>query len=250
MFQKQTNYFLIIVIAIWMSLAFNSPTEAKDCGGNIPCACGDNVVANRTVEKDPVLKGFCPGTALFMNTAGVTLIIKGPGPLGSPDPHEQRGPGDGIRINADNVTLRGGKLEGFQHGVIGTTNGSTILKVNADHNAVNGINLTGNGNTIEESKGTHTLGNGAGEEGAGEDGILITGNNNVLRDNYGQKTAAGFVGIRVIGSDNLIEDNFVEKGEGGGILVTGGFNIDGGSNNVKKILGTPKCEIDGNPCLP
>lgn len=250
MIYKQTNYFLIIVIAIFMNGFSNSPAHAKDCGGAIPCDCGDSVVANRTIdEKEPVLKRFCPGTALFMNTASVTLIIKGPGPLGSLDPHEQRGPGDGIRINADNITLKGGKLEGFQHGVIGTTNGSTILEVNSDHNAVNGINLTGNGNTIENSKGTHTLGNGTGE-GAGEDGILITGNNNVLRENYGQKTAAGFVGIRVIGSNNLIEDNFVEKGEGGGILVTGGFNIDGGGNKVKKVLGTPRCEIDGNPCLP
>jgi hypothetical protein len=248
MIQKQTNYFLIIVTAIFMNVTFNSPAQAKDCGGTIPCACGDNVVANRTLEKDPVLKGFCPGTALFMNTPGVTIIIKGPGPIGSLDPHEQRGPGDGIRVNANNVTIRGGKLEGFQHGIVGTTNGSTILDVNSDHNAVNGINLTGNGNTIQDSKGTHTLGNGLGE-GAGEDGILITGNNNVLRENYGQKTAAGFVGIRVIGSNNLIEDNFVEKGNGGGILVTGGFNVDGGGNKVKKVLGTPTCEIDGNPCV-
>jgi hypothetical protein len=179
-----------------------------------------------------------------MNTPGVSLVIKGPGPLGSPDPHEARGPGDGIHITADNVSIKGGKLEGFQRGIVGETNGSTILQVNADHNAINGISITGNGNTIRESKGTHTLGPNP------EDGIVVRGNNNILFTNYGQKTAPGYVGIRVDGTGNHIEDSFVEKGEGGGIWVTGGGNFDDGGNKVKKVTGTPRCEIDGRVCAP
>jgi hypothetical protein len=244
MARKWIDLFLGSTVALCISLVFALPAQAKDCGGNIECACGDNVVASRTLESDAVLKGICPGTALFMNTPGVTVIFKKKPLAGSPNRYEQWSPGDGIHITADNVTIQKGRIEGFQRGIFGTTNGSRFLNVNAEDNAVNGINITGNGNTFDEAAGSQSLGPNAG------DGIRITGNNNVLTSNYSEKALAGAVAIRVIGSGNFLEDNFVEGNQGGGILVTGGGNIDGGGNKAKKTIGTPKCEIDGFVCQP
>lgn len=68
-------------------------------------------------------------------------------------------------------------------------------------------------------------------------------------------TASGAGRGAVVGSGNFLQDNFTKLNAGGGVLVTGngvidGDNIDGGGNKAQKTAGTPKCEIDGNPCLP
>ncbi len=249
MWSKWISYFVFSSVVILAGLVFPLPALAQTCGGTVKCKCGDSVIASRTIQGDPVVKSVCPGTALFMSTPNVTLIIKNGGLVGSLDVHSQWATGDGINISADNVTVRKGKIEGFQHGIFGITNGSTISGVTTEHNAVNGINISGNGNTIEASAGSHNTSSLA------QDGILITGDDNVVTDNYAEKSVSGFVGIRVVGSGNFLQDNFTKLNDGGGVQVTGdgvidGDNIDGGGNKAGKTAGTPKCEIDGNPCLP
>jgi hypothetical protein len=244
MVQRRTTCVLIIGSAVLVSLAFNAPARAKDCGGTMPCACGDNVVASRTLESDPVLKGVCPGTALIMNTPGVSIIFKKKPLAGSSKPREQWGPGFGILISADNVTIQKGRIEGFRRGITGTTNGSRFIEVNAEDNAEHGINITGNGNTFDGSAGSQSRGPNP------SDGTLITGNNNVLTNHYSEKSPSGAVAVHVIGSGNFLQDTFVEENWGGGILVEGGGNIDGGGNEAKQTIGEPKCQIDGKPCLP
>src|SRR5688572_4555006 len=90
MFQKRANYFLMIGIAIFVSLIVNLAVQAKDCGGNISCDCGDNVTQNRTLTAtEPVVVNACAGDGLIMNTAGVVLNLNG---------HKLRGSGNGVGI--------------------------------------------------------------------------------------------------------------------------------------------------------
>lgn len=241
--QKWTNCFLIIAGAILIGLSFNSSAlaQAQTCGGADPCKCGDSVIVSRIIRGDPVVAGFCPGDGLIMDTPNVTLTLKG-NLFGSADPHTTRGPGIGIHITADNVTVQGGRVEGFQYGTFGTTNGSSILAVTNDHNAVSGVHITGNNNTFNGTAGTHVLGPNAG------DGFVVNGDDNNFIETFTEKTVAGQVGLRVDGSGNFFRKNWTNQGEGGGILVTGEGNIDGGGNKGKNLLGQPKCEIDGIPC--
>ena len=41
--------FLSMVTAGFIGVAFVHRSKTADCGANIPCACGDNVVASRTL---------------------------------------------------------------------------------------------------------------------------------------------------------------------------------------------------------
>ncbi len=196
--QKWTNCFLIIAGAILIGLSFNSSAIAQTCGGTVPCKCGDSVIASRTIRGDPVVGGFCPGDGLIMDTPGVTLTLKG-NLFGSADPHTTRGPGIGIHITADNVTLRGGRVEGFQYGTYGTTNGSSIGAITNDHNAVSSVHITGNNNTFNGTDGAHVLGPNAG------DGFVVIGDDNDFIETFTEKSAPGQVGLRVIGSGNFSE---------------------------------------------
>lgn len=244
MARNYINFLLGSTVALCISLVFALPAQAKDCGGNVPCACGDNLVASRTIDGDPVQKNICPGTALFITMPNVTLVIKNDPLMGTKEPKQQRNNGDGIRINADNVTIEGGRIRGFKYGVIGVTNGSTIFDVKIEDNAVHAIRLSGDGNTILETAGSQSRGPNP------ADNILITGNNNDLIDSYSEKSVPGAVAIHVIGSGNFLQDNLARLNQGGGILVEGGGNIDGGGNEASKTQGTPQCEIDGFVCQP
>ena len=55
-----------------------SAARAADCGGGIPCACGDHVAANHTLVSgvDPVTVTRCPGDGLTVGS-GVTLDLGG-----------------------------------------------------------------------------------------------------------------------------------------------------------------------------
>jgi hypothetical protein len=230
------------LIALFISAALPSPVQAKECGGNIPCECGDSLVASRTMSSDPVQKTICPENGLSIDREGVTLVIKKAPLMGTKEPKVQRNNGAGIIINAPNVTIEGGRIRGFKWGIIGVTNDSTIFEVKTEDNAVHAIFLEGDRNTIELTAGSQSRGPGA------SDGILVSGNNNQLIESYSEKSPPGAVAIHVIGTGNLLRDNLARLNQGGGILVQGGGNIDDGGNEASKTEGTPQCEIDGFAC--
>jgi hypothetical protein len=76
------------------------------CGGSVPCACGDRVVLDRTLDDgvDPVTTTVCPADGLIV-ADGVTLDLGGAILRG-------RGAGAGVRIEtgATDVTIQRGKL--------------------------------------------------------------------------------------------------------------------------------------------
>jgi len=234
--QKWTNCFLMIVSAIFMSLAFYSPAGAANCG-NIPCHCGDTLTANRTLVSgvDPIIGAACQDNGLVMNTPDVVLNLGGNKIVGS---------GDfvGILISADGVTVKNGGVDNFETGIGGATNDSTIDGIRPNVNTGDGISLQGNGNDLlnilakrSGNNGVTVIGNnnwleGHNDEYNGFDGIHVVGDGNVLFDNTAsenRKKGPG-AGVIVIGNNNRLEENRITK------MNTWGIVIDGDQNQLIK----------------
>jgi parallel beta-helix repeat protein len=237
MFKKWINYGLIIVSAIFVGLAFYSPSQAANCGGSVPCACGDSVVANRTLVAgvDPIVGAACTGNGLVMNTAGVVLDLNGNGLHGS-------GKGAGVLINGVNgVTIESGLIFNFEMGIStgsSTTTGSTINEVKPDGNVIDGIFLQGDGNEViailakrNGNNGVTVIGDGNtlqghNDEYNGFDGIRVEGNDNELIGNLASENAkkGSGNGITLIGHSNLLQRNRMTKLNINGIVITGNEN--------------------------
>jgi hypothetical protein len=237
MFQKITNQLLIITGAVFVSLAFYSPSQAADCGGSVPCACGDNVVANRTLVAgvDPIVGDVCAGNGLVMNTPGVVLDLNGNALRGS-------GNGAGVLIDGVNdVTIESGLIFKFDFGIStgsNTTTGSTISGTKPDGNLTDGIFLRGDGNELiailskrNGNNGVTVIGDGNtlsghNDEYNGFDGIHVEGDGNELVSNLAsenRKKGPG-AGIMLIGNNNRLELNRITKMNTWGIKIQGGQN--------------------------
>lgn len=246
MFQKQTNWFFIIVIAIFISPIFNSPARAANCGGSVPCACGDNVVANRKLVsgQDPIIANACSGNGLIMSVSGVVLDLNGNKIQGSLT-------GVGVLIDGVNdVTIENGKIDRFGVGIstAGPTNGSVIENVKPLNSAGDGIFLEGdnneltailaktNGNNGVTVAGHNNLLSGHNDEYNGFHGILVEGDGNLLVANLAsenRKKGPGN-GITVIGNNNTLDLNKMTKMNTNGIAVTGNNNLLSGNKATKQ----------------
>ncbi len=260
--QKWTNCFLIIIGAIFMGLGFYSPILAQTCGGNIPCECGDNVVANRTLVsgQDPIVRAVCPGDGLIMNTPEVVLNLNGNKIFGS-------GSGVGILIGdgVNNVTIEntgggGAGPDNFGVGIAtaGQTSGSRISAVRPHANGLgtiplgDGIFLKGDGNVLigilaknNGNNGVTVIGDdnvlqGHNDEYNGVHGIFVEGNGNQLNANLASENRKKFqgAGIWVEGDGNTVEQSKITK------MNTWGIVIHGDNNSLRKNDVT-KQDIDG-----
>jgi hypothetical protein len=252
------GFFLVAAITGLMGFSSASSLQAANCGDNVPCSCGDNVVADRTLLSgvDAVLGAVCQGNGLVMNTAGVVLNLNGNRIVGS-------GAGVGVLITAESVTIKDGQLFQFDTGIgtAGTTNGSTIddikpdsnsgdgifiqgnnnelISIRAKRNGNNGVTVIGNGNTLQghndEYSGFHgifvrgddneliaNLASENADKGPGS-GIRVEGNGNMLVRNRISKLNTS--GIAVVGDGNLLDANLVRKQKGDGIIVDGDANV-------------------------
>ena len=235
--QKWTNCFLMIGSAIFMSLAFHSPAGAANCGGNIPCHCGDTLTASRTLVSgvDPIIGAACPDNGLVMDTPDVVLNLGGNKIVGSGD-------SVGILILADGVTVENGGVDNFETGIGGATNDSKIDGIRPNVNTGDGISLQGNGNDLlnilakrSGNNGVTVIGNnnwleGHNDEYNGFDGIHVVGDWNVLFGNLAsenRKKGPG-AGVFVIGNNNTLEQNRITK------MNTWGIVIDGDQNELIK----------------
>jgi parallel beta-helix repeat protein len=63
------NRFVLVLATCLLSIAlFASPSSAKECGGDIACACGDTVRGVAVLQSD---LGVCPGLGLGVTTGSV-----------------------------------------------------------------------------------------------------------------------------------------------------------------------------------
>lgn len=243
MFQKRASFRLVTGISIFfLSLAFKSSAQAKDCGGTVPCGCGDNVVASRVLlaGADPIVASTCTGNGLVMNTSGVVLDLNG---------NKLRGSGKavGILIAADKVAIEDGRVDKFATGIgtgtdpstAGTSHGSRIQGIRPNENTGHGILLKGDGNRLigilakrSGINGVTVIGNSNlfeehNDEYNGFHGLFVDGDFNQLINNRVSENAKSRLsgdGIHVVGDNNTIEGSDVTKLNINGIVVTGNGN--------------------------
>jgi hypothetical protein len=219
-----------------MGFTSASYLEGAECGGNLACSCGDNVVASRTLLSgvDAVVGSVCPLNGLVMNTPGVVLDLNGNKIVGS-------GIGTGVLIMVDSVTIKDGDIFKFGTGIgtPGTTNSSTIDDVKPDSNTGDGIFLRGDNNELSlvraktnSNHGVVVIGNnnrleGHNDEYSGFHGILVQGDNNELTANLASENAnkGPGSGIRVEGNGNVLVGNKISKLNTSGIAVVGNGNL-------------------------
>jgi parallel beta-helix repeat protein len=242
------------------------PASAADCGGDVPCSCGDTIVASRTLDPstDPVLFDTvrqpgdtpCTGDGLLVGQSGITVNFKGNRIRG-----DKIAGHTGIKIldGVDNVDLAFGRVVQFAAGLatVGTTSGSSIQNLSFQDLTGDAIHIAGDGNAIVNVKttkndghGIHVTGNAntlerTANQGNDLSGITIVGDGNELTSNRANNNGAG---ILVTGTGNALAKNLAQHNDGDGILVQGGGNDDDGKNRARNNGGV-QCAIDASPCL-
>ncbi|RJQ37435.1 right-handed parallel beta-helix repeat-containing protein [Candidatus Parcubacteria bacterium] len=212
-------------------LGFAAPVLAADCGGAVPCDCGDTLVDDRTLtEDDLVTHGQCPGNGLVIATDDIDLDLNDRTISGS-------GSGAGVRIEgAEGVTVANGKIRGFFRGIDATNpapnaSQSVFEDLKITDNDEDGIKVEGNNNLLRKVKSTSN----------GRHGINVVGGNNFIKNSRADENEQ--VGIKLQGNGKL-KDNTAKKNGGKGIDAPGAQ--DGGGNKCKKNGGTGT--IGGTPC--
>jgi len=224
------RFFLITAITGLMALAFASSLQAADCG-DVPCSCGDNLVASRTLVSgvDPIVASTCTGDGLIMNTDEVVLDLNG---------NKLRGSGSGVGVligdGVNDVTIKKGRVDGFETGIgtgteidtAGTTNGSTIDGIRPNLNTGHGILLKGDNNDLT----------GILAKRSGINGVTVIGNSNLFKDHNDEYNR--FHGLFVQGDfnqvlDNRASENAKSRTSGDGIHVEGNHNLIRGSDVTK-----------------
>jgi hypothetical protein len=178
------------------------------CGGSVPCACGDHVVRDRTLRGvDPVTRTVCPADGLVV-AGGVTLGLGGATLRG-------QGAGAGVRIEAGatHVTVQSGKVTGFATGVRGEhTTGVHLANLSIFDSGQDGVNLTGDGHTVEITV----------IQGNGGIGVAVVGH--ASRLSRLQVKGNARAGVRLVGSGHTLEQSLSEGNGEHGAEVSGDDN--------------------------
>jgi hypothetical protein len=186
------------------ALLASSATAGGECGGAVPCACGNTLMASRTLDGDPIIQSVCPGDGLLIGQSDVVLTIKGGNTI--------RGSGEGAGIllgaGVGGVTVQSGAIAGFATGVRATGNaGGRFANLRVIGNTDAGLDVTGDGNTIE---GVIAEANGT--------GIAVEGDGNVVK---GSRSDRNDTGLAVGGAGNTVSRNVVKRSAGQGMVIDG-----------------------------
>ena len=199
-----------ITTPVWAS------PSAPTCGGATPCACGNRVVADRTLTSaDLVTTTVCTGNGLFVAN-GVKLNLGGrtiTGDGGAADV------GIMIEGGANNVVIQGGRVTGFGTG-IATFNATVGSKLT-------GLQILSNGEGINISASSTTVTQSVIRRNDGDCLILLNGPQvedlntvSLIRceDNGGN-------GLVVFGVMNTVARNVLLRNGGDGAIIGGAGDI-------------------------
>jgi parallel beta-helix repeat protein len=241
---------LALLLPAMMTHLTSSIPSGNACGGAVPCACGDTVVASRALDAavDPVLQMACPGDGLIIGASDVELTI------GLANTIRGLGNGTGILIapGVTGATVRSGRIAGFAIGVRGTGNDDgTFTGLLVRGIVDSGLDVTGSGNRIEtvvversgggiavDGDGNTVTGNRAVGNGGG---IVVTGEGNTVTRNVVKLSGAG--GMAIDGAGALVERNQIASSTGTGLTLEGtGHTV---SRNAVKVSGGDGIAIPG-----
>jgi hypothetical protein len=239
---------LALLLPAMNALLASSGTTGGTCGGSTACACGDTVMASRTLDSDPVVRSVCPADGLIVGQSNVVLTIKGGNTI------RGSGAGTGILLGAgvSGVTVRSGGIAGFATGVRATGNdGGTFSGLVLRGNAEGGLDVTGSGNTIDrviaETNGVGIAVDGDGNvvsssRALGNDtGVAVTGNANTVSRNVVERSADR--GMVVDGAGARVERNQISSSGDDGLVLTGTGHLV--SRNVVKFSGGDGLVVEG-----
>src|SRR3989338_9638364 len=207
--------FAVVAISILiMGAFFVFPALAVppiDCGGAVPCSCGNRVVMDTVLDKDkdPVVTTVCLDDGLIVTT-GVTLDLGDNTIKGSLK-------GEGIRIadTSTNLIIINGAIDRFYQGIKGFHSDNVLVKnIVVRNNRYFGIVITGDNNRIEDSA---ALDNGG-------RGMRIKGNNGAFIRNRAERNSGGYA-YNIIGDNARIISNLCIESGSDGIHVDGDNNL-------------------------
>jgi hypothetical protein len=220
---------LVLSVALAAPALAPAPALAANCGGAVPCSCGDYLVASRTLVPgvDPITTTVCTGDGLTVDSA-----VGPPAPDITLDLGGSTIQGDGLSASTagvhvtsyEGLTVTRGTITGFGRGIQGDgTGGSTFsgldLLRNVDHGMVLVSDLAG-GNTV--------TGVVVARMACGAAGIEVTGDSNILRLNrveYSKFDGTTPAGIITNGKGNTISRNIVRRNSKCDTTPVAGFNI-------------------------
>ncbi|MEM3030944.1 MAG: PQQ-binding-like beta-propeller repeat protein [Candidatus Micrarchaeia archaeon] len=209
MASRLSAIFLLLLAAAPLSFSAN-------CGGAVPCACGDTLIASWTMTSD---LGPCSGDGLVLGASGITLDCAGHSITGT-------GTGNGIYSNQANIAIKNCLIANFLNGITPSSTGGNLFENNTIYNVgQNGISVTGTGNIVRHNRLANTTG-GYGIVVLGSNQNLLT-NNTIqnftyciglnLGSSYNNVSSSSLLncstGIRLVGgsSHNIVSDSMISS---------------------------------------
>jgi hypothetical protein len=220
-----SRFALAGALALALVVGLHGAAAAKRCGddvdgADVPCACGDEVVASTVLGDDPVVRTTCPYDGLLIRSRddGASLVLDLAG-------HTLRGRGRGIGLRVlsggpggAGIISRGGTpavLEGFDDGIVarGRDGIAVIQDLAIRGSRRDGVRVTGRDFVIRRV----TI------AGARRDGFALGGSGFEISDTHAED--CGRFGYSVMGDSGVI------GGPGNGNTAdrsgTAGFNLMG-----------------------
>ena len=234
------NIVILVILLVIPVFAVGS-ASGKDCGGGIPCECGDTVVGDRTFSGDlscPAGHGLIVGEdGITIDGAGFKMSGTGTASCGwvtETDPSQ----GDCGIYNPgyDNVVIKNLEIEGFCTGIALHGTGQDPV----ENNVIDNCNIHHNGNstdgkthgihvcfvsgcTISNNDVHHNTGTGDGC-GDGGNGIFLYAGSETYADNVITKNElqdnrkGGFFTKMKLQHAEITENHAYRNGQGGIIL--------------------------------
>jgi len=225
---KKGVNFILFFIVFSLALFISSSIVYADCGGLIPCSCGDTLNESRTLNASDTLTG-CSDNGLIINSSDIALDCAGYTISGS-------GVSVGVNVsNSDNVVVNNCIIHSFGDGI----DVNLSDNVNLTDNTIYNISSSGNGIGVQTSYSIRIDNNNItgvyygifssyatlhiedSEINGGSYGIYFgfaTGTSTIIRNNINGTIQAGIQTLALGASHNISENNITGNYRG---LVVG-----------------------------
>jgi hypothetical protein len=176
-----------LVALVVVEIAAGTAASAGECGGAVPCSCGDSVIASRRLVRgvDPVTTTRCPGDGLII-TGDVVLDLGGATIQGSLAPGSV---GVFIATEHGEPVVKRGTVAGFGTGISGQPGESVTPHIER-------VNLVGNagaGIEFQDADVRHVTARGNGGHG-------IDAGCGRIRDSHADRNGQSGIVIRFLSS--------------------------------------------------
>ena len=222
MFLHKNIIFIAVIVTMAIMGIKIDGARAADCGGSVPCACGDTVIENTTLTANLTCDGAFTGFALTIGAADITLNGGGYSLNGNNDLMAAA-----INIpSRDNIVITnfGGISRGINGIKVATSSNVTISQIKFKEIYTTNTSSLNDYVAINFTNVSSSTINNIDVEGPTEYGIYLKNSNNNLVTNSHIKTAKGAAIFLDNADSNEINNNTLEN-NGGLPQASGGIHI-------------------------